>query len=296
VTDTCEAAQALKWKPEQHLHEVIKKNDHGKLGLGLEMAIQKTTLDALPLITVITIVFNGEKFLEDTILSVINQTYPNVEFILIDGGSSDKTLEIIKKYGDDIDYWVSEKDSGIYDAMNKGVNLAKGDWINFMNSGDCFSDNKILSEINFQDFSIDMIYGDYSIRKNNQKVYKDNKKETDLWKGFFCHQAIFIRSYLMKELKFKLNVGFNADTDLILRVLEKNCIIKKVNKSLCIIEPGGISDDNRITSVLNQWKLTRSSKIKSKIIIDLFFSYLLFKNLLVVILRAAKRLIVNISQ
>lgn len=259
------------------------------------MKIQKTTLDACPLITVITIVFNGEKFLEETILSVINQTYPNVEYILIDGGSSDKTLEIIKKYDDAVDYWVSEKDGGIYDAMNKGVNLAKGEWINFMNAGDCFHDNEILSEINFHDFSTELIYGDYSIRKNNRKIYKDNKKESDLWKGFFCHQAVFIRSYLIKELKFKLNVGFNSDTDLILSVLEKNCVIKKVNKSICVIEPGGVSDINRVASVLNQWKLTRSRKIKSKFEIDLFFSYLLFRNLLLVIFRTTKGLIANIS-
>ena len=97
------------------------------------------TPHASPLITVITVVFNGEKFLEETILSVINQTYDNVEYIIIDGGSTDSTLEIIKKYEHAIDYWVSEKDKGIYDAMNKGVCLSQGKWVSFLNAADSYN-------------------------------------------------------------------------------------------------------------------------------------------------------------
>ena len=89
-----------------------------------------------PLITVITAVFNGEKFLEKTINSVLNQTYDNIEYILIDGGSTDKTIDIIKKYENKIDYWVSENDEGIYHAWNKGVIHACGDWISFIGSDD----------------------------------------------------------------------------------------------------------------------------------------------------------------
>ncbi|MCM8833252.1 MAG: glycosyltransferase [Candidatus Omnitrophica bacterium] len=92
----------------------------------------------LPLISVITVVLNGERYLEETIQSVINQTYPNVEYIIIDGGSTDGTLDIIKKYEDKIDYWVSEKDKGIYDAMNKGIRVASGEGLLFLNAGDFF--------------------------------------------------------------------------------------------------------------------------------------------------------------
>lgn len=94
-----------------------------------------------PLITVITVVYNGAKVLEETILSVLNQSYNNIELIIIDGDSSDNTLKIINKYNNKIDYWVSEKDAGIYDAMNKGCSLALGSGLVFLNAGDKFIGN-----------------------------------------------------------------------------------------------------------------------------------------------------------
>jgi glycosyltransferase involved in cell wall biosynthesis len=93
--------------------------------------ITKRSQENMPLIAVITVVRNGEKTLEQTILSAINQTYTNVEYIVVDGASTDGTLDIIRKYDDRIGYWVSEPDEGIYDAMNKGIDLATGEWINF---------------------------------------------------------------------------------------------------------------------------------------------------------------------
>jgi cellulose synthase/poly-beta-1,6-N-acetylglucosamine synthase-like glycosyltransferase len=91
-----------------------------------------------PLITIITVVYNNQEDIEETILSVINQSYDNIEYLIIDGGSSDNTVDIIKKYNNSIDYWISEKDNGIYDAMNKGCRLATGAGLCFLNSGDKF--------------------------------------------------------------------------------------------------------------------------------------------------------------
>lgn len=102
-----------------------------------------------PLITIITAVFNGEKTLEQTILSVINQSYDNLEYIIIDGGSKDGTLDIIKKYEDAIDYWISESDGGIYDAWNKGVKLSSGTWIAFLGADDIYLDGAIQVYIDF---------------------------------------------------------------------------------------------------------------------------------------------------
>ena len=98
-------------------------------------------------ISVITVAYNASRYIETTILSVINQTYSNIEYIIIDGGSTDGTVDIIKKYSNKISYWISEPDKGIYDAMNKGINKATGEWINFMNAGDTFHNPDTLSAV-----------------------------------------------------------------------------------------------------------------------------------------------------
>jgi len=107
----------------------------------------KRSYEGKPLISILTVVFNGAEYLEDTIKSVISQTYENVEYLIIDGGSTDGTLEIIKKYEDKIDYWVSEKDSGIYNAMNKGAQLVTGDYVNFLNADDHIINENAIEKI-----------------------------------------------------------------------------------------------------------------------------------------------------
>ena len=109
--------------------------------------LKRGSTEGRPLVSVITVVFNGAATLEHTIRSVIEQTYGNVEHIIIDGGSTDTTLDILRKYESKIDYWVSEKDAGIYDAMNKGIVLARGDYIGILNADDYFSDPLALEKI-----------------------------------------------------------------------------------------------------------------------------------------------------
>ncbi|WP_257287211.1 glycosyltransferase [Endozoicomonas sp. SESOKO2] len=100
-----------------------------------------------PTVSIITAVFNGERHIEETILSVINQTYKNIEYIIIDGGSTDGTVDIIKKYERNIKYWISEKDKGISDAFNKGVLQSSGDFLNFQGDGDGFCSNNAIAEV-----------------------------------------------------------------------------------------------------------------------------------------------------
>ena len=97
-------------------------------------------------ITIVTVCFNAEEILEQTMLSVLNQTYSDIEYLLIDGGSKDGTLDIIKKYSDRV-RWISEPDKGIYDAMNKAIKMASGEWINFMNAGDFFASTDVLEKV-----------------------------------------------------------------------------------------------------------------------------------------------------
>ena len=136
-------------EPEESLRLSSPKIEGGLRTQGL----YKQDKLELPLISVITVVYNGEKYLEQTIQSVINQSYDNVEYIIVDGGSTDSTLEIIQKYNDVIDYWVSASDKGIYDAMNKGTTLALGRYTLHINADDLL----------FQPNSLDLAYGDASI-------------------------------------------------------------------------------------------------------------------------------------
>jgi len=163
-------------------------NADGQLEESVEL-LNNLVGNELPLITIITVVFNGEKFLEDTIKSVINQTYPNIEYIIIDGGSTDDTLKIIQKYESVIDYWISEKDDGIYDAMNKGINLSCGTWINFMNCGDVFNGIGVFEGFNSINDRIDIIFSDtILLNANKQTIHKASIKSKS-----FIHQSIIYR-------------------------------------------------------------------------------------------------------
>ena len=140
----------------------------------IKLSNNDKTVKRQPLITVITVVFNGAKTLEKSILSVIDQTYKNVELIIIDGGSTDGTLDVIKKYERSIDYWVSEPDKGIYDAFNKAVTCANGDWLCFIGSDDFFWNNSVLASmaISLIDVlpSTKLVYGQVAIINNQQEL------------------------------------------------------------------------------------------------------------------------------
>ena len=202
-------------------------------------------------ITVITVVFNGKKYIEQTILSVINQSYANIEYIIIDGGSTDGTVDIIQKYSDHIHYWSSEPDKGVYDAMNKGIDHATGKWINFMNAGDYFySPDSVLQMFSAED-DIDkyaIVYGDAEFRLNKLSYIieaRENSESNEFMP--FSHQASFVRSDIAKKTKFDLSYKIAADTAFSLRLIREGSQFKHIPVVVCSYDAQeGLSVKNEI--------------------------------------------------
>ena len=172
-----------------------------------------------PLVSIITVCFNSERTIEDTILSVINQTYPNIEYIIIDGGSTDNTLDIIKRYEKYITTWISEPDEGIYDAMNKGLSISNGTYVFFLNSDDLFYSRETINQIiNKNTVSYDVIYGDVILCSEDLAFVskQQNKKRTlrKILKKTICHQAIFAKKKVFDKTgifntKYKIHADFD---------------------------------------------------------------------------------------
>ena len=181
----------------------------------------------IPLVSIITVVFNGEKYLEQTILSVINQNYENIEYIIIDGGSTDGTPDIIRKYDNRIDYWVSEPDRGISDAMNKGIQMSSGDIVGIIHSDDFYADPSVLSKVadvfsrsrgikalyGIQDF-LDPVTGNILLTWGRDADPAEIKKRM-----YIPHPTLFVRRevYAMIGL-FRLDYKFAMDYEFAIRL------------------------------------------------------------------------------
>ena len=176
-------------------------------------------------VTIITISYNAVLGIERTINSVITQTYSNLQYIIIDGGSTDGTVDIIKKYADKIDYWVSEPDSGIYYAMNKGIAIADGDWINFMNAGDYFVDRNVIEQI-FQhniECTDNVIYGNTIGKYKHGFISEKPEPLVVMNKRLpFCHQSVFVKEQLIKSMPFDTE-------DIYISVFEHEIGISSIN-------------------------------------------------------------------
>jgi len=196
-----------------------------------------------PLISVVTVTYNAASVLEETILSVINQTYPNIQYIIIDGGSTDGTIDIIKKYENRISYWISEPDKGIYDAMNKGINKATGEWINFMNAGDSFCDLDVIRDFvkELQDIDADVLYGGVKhIMPYGNKILPPLSPKNILHDMPCSHQAIFIKTSVQKFFLFDLKFKMAADYNLFYNLYNKGFIFRQI--PLCIANSEGTGE------------------------------------------------------
>jgi glycosyltransferase involved in cell wall biosynthesis len=222
-------------------------------------------------ISIITVVYNNEKTIQDAMKSVLGQTYKNIEYVIIDGSSKDNTVNLINEYKDKLGYFVSEKDNGLYDAMNKGIRHATGDIIGILNSDDLYQDINVISDVmhHFADEKLDILYGDLVYVKNEDvSAVVRNWKSKSYYKGFFenanvpPHPSLFLRNRVYKEAGlFNLDFKIAADYELMLRIFKNyNFKSKYINRLIVRMRLGGASNESfssiikQNREVLNAWK------------------------------------------
>ncbi|MFY0607743.1 MAG: glycosyltransferase [Cyclobacteriaceae bacterium] len=209
---------------------------------------------ASPKISIITVTFNAELYLEPTIQSVISQNFESLEYIVVDGNSSDRTMDIIDKYHDKIDTLIRETDHGVYDAMNKGLKLAKGEYVLFLNAGDELASDKTLEKIFKQVSNPDLIYGETLIIDINRKTIGTRTNLTSRKlpealskRDFLNGQVVSHQSFIPKRSlcpQYDLQYRCSADIDWMLRIMSKVNFIHKSEESISKYLQGGISDRN----------------------------------------------------
>lgn len=226
-------------------------------------------------ISIITVVYNGEKYLADCIESVISQTYSNIEYIIVDGGSNDGSLEIIKKYQNHITHFISEKDRGMYDALNKGIKMAKGEVVGILNADDILASPDVIASIaqTFTSERPDALYGNLNyvdpkkITKVVRKwVAKPYTKKSIVLGWMPAHPTFYAKRALFEKLGYySLNYGSAADYELMVRFLFKNDV-KTVflNKLIVNMRTGGMSNasfKNRYRAFINDYKALKANDV-----------------------------------
>ena len=226
--------------------------------------VKKILTQGKPLVTVITVVFNGAATLEHTIRSVIEQTYDNVEYIIIDGGSTDATLDIIRKYEGSIDYWLSEKDEGVYDAMNKGIALARGEYIGMLTADDFFSNPSALQIITtrLSGSEVDAVFScldiidpaklDRVLRKYRISSFSPFMLRIGVMPPhptFYCRKACYEKAGL-----YRTDYRIAADFEMLARLLLKHQITWEfIDETTVKMRSGGLSSGG----IKSNWVVNR---------------------------------------
>ena len=213
--------------------------------------------------SIITVCYNVEDCIEETIKSVLNQTFKNIQYIVIDGASTDNTLKIINKFKKEIDIIISEPDQGIYDAMNKGLNLANGHFLNFLNAGDSFYNSNTLGLVyNKIKEGTKIVSGDFNlILANNKSRFIKTKKIS--WKHFkkdfyACHQAIFIHFSIVNlyDINYKIKADYKWVLDALSKTEEGSVV--KIHQPLVNYDANGFSSKNSFNNLNELMRLHKN--------------------------------------
>ena len=237
-------------------------------------------------LSIVTVSYNSEKTIEKTLKSVLNQTFTKYEYILVDGNSTDNTNKIIQSYrcefenkGIDFIHLV-EKDDGIYDAMNKGIKLSNGRWINFMNSDDTFSDNRVLEKLFSSEFKdVDVIYGNENrVNKKSQVINKANRDIKELEKVMFmCHQSTFVKTELLKKNNFDTKYKICSDYDNLLKLYLSGKKFKYIDLTVCNYSVEGTSNMNYYNTALENYEIRKKYQLINMCELEMKARSLFFK-------------------
>lgn len=232
-------------------------------------------------ISIITVCYNAIIGIEKTIQSVLSQSYPEIEYIVIDGGSTDGTVDVIQRYAEMITYFISEPDQGIYDAMNKGINVATGDWISFLNAADNYYDNKTIESVfaNKVPFSADVVYG-YTVHVFSYGKFVRKRLPLDSFNSGmpFGHESSFVRSEIMKRYCFDTSFKIVADYNFFYNLYKKGAIFHFVDVIISEyenMEGASSSDKNALlifdesSRIVGTYNTTTHRKERSRICLKL---------------------------
>ena len=244
-----------------------------------------------PKISVVTVVYNSKALIENTVKSIINQSYNHIEYIVVDGGSTDGTIDILNSYKKNISTLISEPDHGIYDAMNKGISLATGDFVVFINSGDKFSSNDILEKIfsHPEAASADVVYGDTDITDSEGNIIHSRRHrppERLNWKSFkrgmlVCHQSFIAHRNLVES--YNLNYRYAADFDWCIRILKKSKSVYNSRQVISLFLEGGQTRKTIVPGLKERFKIMRHhyglvSAIYRNIILGVRFTWFVIRH------------------
>lgn len=235
------------------------------------------------LLSIITVNLNDSVGLRKTIESVISQTFDNYEYIVIDGGSTDGSVEVINLFEKNITHWVSENDNGIYNAMNKGIQFSKGEYILFLNSNDCLVDNTILFNIFEKGYTEDILYGSMNVWKSGELIGLATTPDTislrTLFEGTIHHQAAFIKKELFDRYGLYLE-HFKICSDLefwIRAVIINNCSTRFLDLIVSDFDMGGITGNMDYEALTKQEKTDIFNSFFPKRILDDYEAYIKIK-------------------
>lgn len=228
------------------------------------------------IVTIITVCRNHAQELERTIRSVESQTWQEREYLVIDGASTDDTLDVIKAHEASITRWVSEPDQGIYDAMNKGVRMAQGEWVIFMNAGDTFASDDTLQRVFGSPQNADVIYGDVI----KGELVKKAEAPRNAHRMFYCHQSAFVRTRCLREFPFDIRHRMSADFKQVKQLYLSGKTFLQLDFPVANFDTQGVSNKNRSAGLYDNIQVIRETDSlweQMKLLPRLYFTYLLCK-------------------